>query len=760
MNEIYVALPFIQFLILAVLLIVVFLSAPRNPLNRLFALFLVAMAAWGFAIFGMRDSFPDAGRALAFEKVVLAIIPFSTVFFYHFVIRFIGEQSPRRLIRAFYGLALIAGLFSLLGWSAPQMITKFYGFAPQLGWAFPIVLLASYPPVALAFWKLTGAIRRSGSGVRHTQLVLLRWGVIAAVLGGTSDFLPSLGLQIYPMGVLGNIAFGLLATAAVTRYRLMNLRLVLRRGLAYTLVSSSLLAIHGLAVLATWFLVKDLSGTAMVMAIAGTIIIVGVAVQPFIGRLQKAVDRAFFRERSDRLETLFSMSANLRDNTDLKEVLSRLVVGLKGAVHPDWVTVLLPNREENSFVTAIDSRNAQNEESEDHTSSIQTGGGLSRWFEVNRAPLAGQMLDTDPLLQGISIDEREAIEGVDAVLLVPMIAKDTVTGILAVGPKIVDGNYDLSDIDFLMAVADHSAVAIENARLYATEVERRAEMERLDSVRTSLLHTVSHELKSPITAIKISTELLESTLEMKPDGPPHARMINTLKRGIERLERLTQEALDYATMQSAKLELQLADANLEEVVRDVLALVPAIESRSQELSFRVQKDMPQTKSDSRRVERILLNLITNASKYTPEGGRIAVDITAQGDSHIIQVSDTGMGIPEDDLEMIFSPFFRSKVPDSSPVAGSGLGLSIARFLAEQHGGSLTARSEVGRGSTFTLILPAGGPDSAAELTPGAMGHAVPLRSPAVAPVASVDTEAAATPAPTPSFILAPNPAGD
>ncbi len=98
MNEVYVALPFIQFLISAALLSIVFLSAPRESTNRLFALFLVAMAAWGFTIFGMRDSFPDAARALAFENVVLAIVPFTGVFFYPFVTRFIGEQSPGRLI--------------------------------------------------------------------------------------------------------------------------------------------------------------------------------------------------------------------------------------------------------------------------------------------------------------------------------------------------------------------------------------------------------------------------------------------------------------------------------------------------------------------------------------------------------------------------------------------------------------------------------------------------------------------------------------
>jgi hypothetical protein len=110
-----------------------------------------------------------------------------------------------------------------------------------------------------------------------------------------------------------------------------------------------------------------------------------------------------------------------------------------------------------------------------------------------------------------------------------------------------------------------------------------------------------------------------------------------------------------------------------------------------------------------------------------------------------------MGIPKDDLEEIFSPFFRSKVPDSSPVAGSGLGLSIAQFLAEQHGGSLTADSEVGSGSTFTLILPAGGPDSVTEQMSDALELADALRSPA----ASIDAEPEATPAPTPPFILDP-----
>jgi light-regulated signal transduction histidine kinase (bacteriophytochrome) len=122
--------------------------------------------------------------------------------------------------------------------------------------------------------------------------------------------------------------------------------------------------------------------------------------------------------------------------------------------------------------------------------------------------------------------------------------------------------------------------------------------------------------------------------------------------------------------------------------------------------------------DNHRIERVLLNLITNASKYTAEGGRVAVEINDLGKYHSVQVTDTGRGIPEDDLELIFSPFYRSKTPDTVSVAGTGLGLSIARFLAEQHEGSLTAVSTVGVGSTFTLMLPARGPlgtESAVDL---------------------------------------------
>jgi len=725
MNDIYVALPFAQFLISAVLVIVVFLSAPRASVNRLFAAFLVAIAFWGFAIFGLRDAFPDAGRGLVFENIVLAIVPFSSVFFYHFVVRFIGAGYSSKLVGFFYTFASVSGLFSLLGWSASGLTMKFYGFAPELGWAFPIMLAAAYPPVVLAFIRLTSARKLTGDHGQIAALSLMRWGVIASVIGGTSDFIPSLGVQIYPMGVLGNIAFGVLTTVAVTRYQMMDLRLVLRRGLVHGIVSSGMLAVYGVALLAVWLIVKHFSDTAMIMALIGTVLITGLAAQPLVQRLQSVVDRLFFRERLDRLDTIFSLSAQLRDARDLTAVLERLSVGVRGAVQPDWITVLLPNRDGDQFRMALDSRG----EVADVT--LPRNGGITRWFAANKTPLSTAVLETDPMLQALVHEEKVAIYSVNSNLMVPIVTQDEVTGIIALGPKIVDGDYSAADIDFITAVADHSAVAIENARLYSEEVERRAEVERLDLMKSNLLRTVSHELKSPITAIKISTELLETVLESEPSDSHAGRMIRTLKNGTARLERLTQEALDYATMQSANLELQLEKSEIEKVVRDVISLVPATESRNQTLDLNLDAALGSTSMDVRRVERILLNLVTNASKYTPDGGKISISTIAQAGCHVVQVTDNGKGIPASDHEMIFSPCFRSQVPDSSPVAGSGLGLSIARFLAEQHGGSLTVSSVVGKGSTFTLALPIEGPESTTVEFDGVMGAEKPSRRPEI-----------------------------
>ncbi|MEE8046035.1 MAG: hypothetical protein V3T49_04270, partial [Dehalococcoidia bacterium] len=134
-------------------------------------------------------------------------------------------------------------------------------------------------------------------------------GAIVSLLGATSDFIPSLGIDIYPMGVLGNIGFALITTWAVTRYHLMELRMVARRGLAYSAISTLTLGIYGIAVGILWFVVPELSTAAAILAGIATIFITGLFIQPLLQKAQTAIDRLFFRERFDMLNALAQLNS-------------------------------------------------------------------------------------------------------------------------------------------------------------------------------------------------------------------------------------------------------------------------------------------------------------------------------------------------------------------------------------------------------------------------------------------------------------------
>jgi signal transduction histidine kinase len=373
----------------------------------------------------------------------------------------------------------------------------------------------------------------------------------------------------------------------------------------------------------------------------------------------------------------------------------------------DWVAMVLPDQSGDELVSMADSR------PDATTVRVSNGNTLASWFARNQTPLRRVDVDTDPYLQAMSDTERSALHDSDASLMVPMIAKGELTGIVALGPKVAGEGYTEDDISFLATVADQSAVVIENSRMYAVEMERLDELERLDSLKSNLLLTVSHELKSPLTAIKTAAGLLDAT-EPKPEIPPEeearpsprSRLLRTLKSGVDRLERLTQELLDYAAMQSANLELNLVSMDLDEIVEEASGLLgPAMRSRNQEFTLNVADDDSKVTADPTRVERIVTNLFSNAHKFTPAGGSITVDIYSDEGSRFIRTSDTGEGIPSDEQELVFSPYYRSANADGRQHGGTGLGLSAAHYLAGLHGGSLDLTSEPGEGSVFTLRLP-------------------------------------------------------
>ncbi|MCZ6855387.1 MAG: ATP-binding protein, partial [Gammaproteobacteria bacterium] len=644
MNEIYILLPMVQFVISVLLVSVVLLSAPSDRLNRLFTAFLVALGTWGLTIFLMRDAFPDAQRAYTIEKVALAVIPFTSVFFYHFISTFAELKRNKAVLISFYGLGSAAAVLSLLGLTASGMVEKFYGFAPEITALFGLVLVASYPPVFLAIWDIRKAIKHA-SLRRQNQLRLLRMGAIVSLLGATSDFIPSLGLDIYPMGVLGNIGFGIIATFALTRYQLMELRMVARKGLAYTAISTITLGIYGIAVAILLLVAPNLSTTAAILSGLATIFVTGLFLQPLLQSAQTFIDRLFFRERFDMLNALAQLNSDLRDITDFDAVVSKLGENVREILRTDWVGVVLPDALEQSFEVYYDTRGRRGQ------LTIGLDGLFAKRLSTATSPLFRADMANDPYLQAASEIERSTILDLQAEMVVPLKAVGELTGFLYMGPKLVGGKYTAAELDFVSAAADQSAMAINNARAFAIEAQRREELERLDSLKSILLQTVSHELKSPITAIKLSTELLDHVTSGNASAEQRDRLISTLQSGIQRLERLTSESLDYAAMQSAHLELNRQPVNLSVIVEDAVALLqPSITARGQTVELDIDDALHPLMIDEQRIERVVANLVSNAHKYSPKGGLIRIVIGREGDDQIVKVIDKGPGIAADEHE--------------------------------------------------------------------------------------------------------------
>jgi len=237
-------------------------------------------------------------------------------------------------------------------------------------------------------------------------------------------------------------------------------------------------------------------------------------------------------------------------------------------------------------------------------------------------------------------------------------------------------------------------------------LQQNDRLRELDRLKDEFVALVSHELRTPLTSI---AGYLELVMEDETLGDESRRFLDVVDRNSTRLLRLVSDLLFVAQIESGRLTLELGQANVQLLaLESVEALRPAAERGSVELRLDAAP-VPPLQGDAARLGQLLDNLVSNAVKFTPPGGRVVVALGASGDNVVLAVSDTGMGVPSAEQRRLFDRFFRASSAQERAIEGTGLGLTIARAIVEAHGGSIDFTSVEGVGTTFRVQLPLAGP---------------------------------------------------
>ena len=230
------------------------------------------------------------------------------------------------------------------------------------------------------------------------------------------------------------------------------------------------------------------------------------------------------------------------------------------------------------------------------------------------------------------------------------------------------------------------------------------EIRRLEEARKDFVANVSHELRTPLTAIKGFVETLRDGAVSDPEKGH--RFLTIIAKHTERLDRLISDLLDLSQIESGKTEMHLASVNLPELInRTVSNFRETGGQKGQTINVKIPRGLPSVVADEEKMETVLVNILDNSVKYTPEHGEITISAVDDNGFVKVEISDTGMGIPLRDLPRIFERFYRVDKARSRELGGTGLGLSIVKHILEAHGGTIHAESEPGKGSKFIFTLP-------------------------------------------------------
>ncbi|MCA9923909.1 MAG: GAF domain-containing protein [Anaerolineales bacterium] len=317
-------------------------------------------------------------------------------------------------------------------------------------------------------------------------------------------------------------------------------------------------------------------------------------------------------------------------------------------------------------------------------------------------PVLKQVLKQKKSVVIRNVTEAESIDGTPATvqLAVPIQQDGIIAGMITLESQHYEDMMP-EDMAFVERLADRAAVAINNARLYR-------QIQAANRAKSEFVSLVTHELRLPMTSIKGYTDLINSEMA-GPINDQQRQFLDVIRRNLDRMGALISDLSDINRIESGRMSFDYQDFDLSLVIEEVVDNYrKPMAERNQKIAIEAPEDLPPVYADPDRINQVLTNLVSNAHKYTPDGGAVIVRAGFDDAFARVSVIDTGIGISEEDQKKLFTQFFRSENADVRAKNGWGLGLSIVRKMVEAQGGEIDFTSQYGQGSQFVFSVPLAG----------------------------------------------------
>jgi signal transduction histidine kinase len=631
---------------------------------------------------------------------------FVPVFFFHFIRLFPRPRGLHAGHRVQVGLYVLATILAVASSSSFWMAAE-TGLTSDFHVHLTIFTFTRYFLIALV---LAGLI-----GIRHSYVHAgdeperrrLRWVVWGLFVG----FIPFVGLWVIPSIVLSYalvpeevmllasgaipVAFGI----SIVRYHIMDIDLLLGRSVVYTVVMGVLILIYAAIVGGAAALATEMAHETSALVSAVAAIIMALSFEPLRRVVQNGVDRRYFRVRYNfRLEGRRLLEGIVRSHS-LDSLGERVISDLPAVIPVEKIALLLTHRDTETLAMLASAGCGGEGDVPARVHDLWSG---------ERGPLACTEY-IEPGLPYAPLPPRVR-DRWGFVLAIPMVAKEqaSLTAILVCGPKRAGTRFSNEDVDLLTTVCGSAGTEIERILLTRAYLELQQAEERLkalNAMKSDFVSYVSHDLRTPLTSIKMYAELLEAKL---PRLDRKAKAHLTVIQGeADRLNRMVTTILDSARIERGAIQYTMQTVDLRTMIRSVLRLMSY---QIKKEGFIVELKLPPgrapllVRADPDAVNEALLNLLTNAMKYSPDNRRITVSAARTRSTVALRVRDRGIGIAQDVVPRLFDKFYRDpSLPGR--VQGVGIGLSVVKHIMDAHGGSVEVRSVPGQGSEFSLMFP-------------------------------------------------------